>query len=104
MAYDFKKEYRDLYVPKARPSLVDVPAMTFAAMAGTGDPNEEGGAYQRALGVLYGFSYTVKMAKMGDWQPEGYFDYVVPRSRASGGRAPVRSTAPQSPTRGPCPG
>lgn len=78
MAYDFKKEYRDLYVPKARPSLVDVPAMTFAAMAGTGDPNEEGGAYQRALGVLYGFSYTVKMAKMGDWQPEGYFDYVVP--------------------------
>ena len=78
MAYDFKKEYRDLYVPKARPSLVDVPAMTFAAMAGTGDPNEEGGAYQRALGVLYGLSYTVKMAKMCDWQPEGYFDYVVP--------------------------
>ena len=61
MAYDFKKEYRDLYVSKARPSLVDVPAMTFAAMAGTGDPNEEGGAYKRALGVLYGFSYTVKM-------------------------------------------
>lgn len=78
MAFDFKKEYRDLYVPGARPALVDVPAMTFAAVAGTGDPNEEGGAYQRALGLLYGFSYTVKMSKMGAWQPEGYFDYVVP--------------------------
>lgn len=78
MAFDFKREYRDLYVPGARPALVNVPAMTFAAVAGTGDPNEEGGAYQRALGLLYGLSYTVKMAKMGSWQPEGYFDFVVP--------------------------
>ena len=78
MAYDFKKEFRDLYQPKAKPSFVDVPAMTFAAVAGTGDPNEEGGAYSRALELLYAFSYAVKMPKMGDWQPEGYFDYVVP--------------------------
>lgn len=78
MAYDFKREFRNLYQPKAKPSLVDVPAMTFAAVAGTGDPNEGSGAYQRALGLLYGFSYTVKMSKMADWQPEGYFDYVVP--------------------------
>lgn len=78
MAYDFKKEYRDLYQPKAKPVLVDVPAMTFAAVAGTGDPNEEGGAYAQALALLYGFSYTVKMSKMGSWQPAGYFDYVVP--------------------------
>ena len=78
MAYDFKKEFRDLYQPKAKPSFVDVPAMTFAAVAGTGDPNEEGGAYSRALELLYAFSYAVKMSKMGDWQPEGYFDYVVP--------------------------
>lgn len=77
MPFDFKKECRDLYVPKARPVLVDVPAMTFAAVAGTGDPNEEGGAYSDALSLLYGFSYAVKMLKMGDWQPEGYFDYVV---------------------------
>lgn len=78
MPFDFKKEYRDLYVPKASPALVDVPAMTFAAVAGTGDPNEEGGAYSDALSLLYGFSYAVKMLKMGGWQPEGYFDYVVP--------------------------
>lgn len=78
MAFDFKKEYRDLYVPKTKPMLIDVPAMTFAAVTGTGNPNEEGGTYQQALGLLYGFSYSVKMAKMGNWQPEGYFDYVVP--------------------------
>lgn len=78
MAYDFKKEFRDLYQPKVKPSFIDVPAMTFAAVAGTGDPNEEGGSYSRALELLYAFSYAVKMSKMGDWQPEGYFDYVVP--------------------------
>lgn len=78
MAFDFKKEYRDLYQAKTKPVRVEVPAMTFAAVAGTGDPNEEGGAYARALALLYGFPYTVKMAKMGSWQPDGYFDYVVP--------------------------
>ena len=78
MAFDFKREFRELYQPKIKPSLVEVPAMTFATVAGTGDPNEEGGAYARALELLYAFSYTVKMSKMGDWQPEGYFDYVVP--------------------------
>lgn len=78
MAYDFKKEFKDLYVPKAKPAVIEVPAMTFAAVAGSGDPNEEGGAYKHALELLYAFSYTVKMSKMGDLQPEGYFDYVVP--------------------------
>lgn len=78
MAFDFKKEYRDLYVPKNEPAYVDVPAMTFAAVAGTGDPNEVGGAYQQAMELLYGLSYTIKMSKKGTWQPEGYFDYVVP--------------------------
>ena len=78
MAFDFKKEYRDLYLPKTKPALIDVPAMTFVAVAGAGNPNEENGAYADALGLLYGFSFAVKMAKMGDWQPEGYFDYTVP--------------------------
>ncbi|MEF2655563.1 MAG: GyrI-like domain-containing protein [Eggerthellaceae bacterium] len=78
MAFDFKKEYKDLYLPKARPMLIDVPPMTFAAVPGKGDPNEEGGAYKQAVGLLYAFSFTIKMSKMGAWQPEGYFDYVVP--------------------------
>lgn len=78
MAYDFKKEQKDLYFPKAAPSFVEVPAMTFAAVVGTGAPGEEDGAYSRAVGLLYAFSYTVKMSKKGAWQPEGYFDFVVP--------------------------
>ena len=77
-AFDFKKEYRDLYLPKTTPALIDVGPMTFLAAAGAGDPNEEGGAYAQALEALYALSYTIKMAKMGSWQPEGYFDYVVP--------------------------
>ena len=78
MAFDFKKEFKDLYVPKSKPALIEVPAMTFVAVAGNGNPNEEEGAYKQALGLLYAFSYSVKMTKMGNWQPEGYFDYVVP--------------------------
>ena len=61
MSFDFKKEYKDLYLPKNKSSLVEVPPMTFLAVAGTGDPNEPDGAYARALELLYGLSYTVKM-------------------------------------------
>lgn len=78
MAYDFKKEYKSLYLPKHKPSIIEVPAMTFVAVAGEGDPNEGSGAYQIALNLPYSFSYTVKMSKKGDWQPDGYFDFVVP--------------------------
>ena len=78
MPFDFKKECKDLYMPKANPVLVEVPPMTFLAVAGTGDPNDPGGAYAQAIELLYGLSYTVKMSKMGAWQPEGHFDYVVP--------------------------
>lgn len=78
MPLDFKKEYKDLYMPKAKPVFIEVPPMTFFAVAGTGNPNEPDGAYAKALELLYGLSYAVKMSKMGAWQPEGYFDYVVP--------------------------
>lgn len=77
-AFNFTKEYKDLYLPRTVPGLVDVPPMNFIAVAGTGNPNEENGSYADALGLLYAFSYTIKMSKMGDWQPQGYFDYAVP--------------------------
>ena len=78
MAFDFKKEYKEFYLPKDTPSLVTVPPMNYLAVRGRGDPNEEGGAYQQALGLLYGLAYTIKMSKLSDRQIEGYFDYVVP--------------------------
>ena len=78
MAFDFKKEYKEFYLPKAKPALVTVPPMNYLAVRGKGDPNEENGAYQQAIGLLYGVAYTIKMSKKGDRRIEGYFDYVVP--------------------------
>ena len=78
MAFDFKKEYKSLYLPKARPEIVQVPQMHYIAVRGQGDPNEPDGAYQQAIGLLYGVAYTIKMSKKGDHRIEGYFDYVVP--------------------------
>lgn len=74
---DYKKEYKDLYQPAAKPSLIDVPEMIFFAVDGEGDPNTCP-AYKEALEMLYGLSFTVKMSKMDGSQPEGYFEYVVP--------------------------
>lgn len=78
MAFDYKKEYKEFYLPPKKSMLVKVPAMTFLAVRGHGDPNEEGGAYKDALEALYGVAYTIKMSKKGDHRIEGYFDFVVP--------------------------
>lgn len=74
--FDFKKEYKDLYLPKETPQLIQVPAMKFICVYGTGDPN--GSEYQKAISILFGLSFTIKMSKMSGSQPEGYFEYVVP--------------------------
>ena len=78
MAFDYKKEYREFYLPARTPGIVTVPAMNFLAVRGQGDPNEENGAYKQALELLYAVAYTIKMSKMDKHNPEGYFDYVVP--------------------------
>ena len=75
---DYKKEYKDLYLPKTTPMMVDVPEIQFIAVEGKGNPNNENGEYQRAIEVLYRIQYTIKMSKKGNHIPEGYFDYVVP--------------------------
>lgn len=78
MAFDFKKEYKEFYMPKDKPSIVTVPPMNYIAVRGKGDPNEEDGAYKEAIGLLYGIAFTIKMSKKGDHGIEGYFDFVVP--------------------------
>jgi hypothetical protein len=78
MAFDFKKEYKEFYLPKERPGIVTVPPVNYIAVRGQGDPNAADGAYQQAIGLLYGVAFTIKMSKMGDHRIEGYFDYVVP--------------------------
>ena len=78
MAFDFKKEYKEFYMPASKPSIVTVPPMNYIAVRGEGDPNAEDGAYKQAIGLLYGIAFTIKMSKMGNHRIEGYFDYVVP--------------------------
>lgn len=78
MAFDYKKEYKEFYLPPKTPRIVTVPAMNFLAVRGHGDPNEENGAYKQALGMLYAVAFTIKMSKLGKHWLEGYFDYVVP--------------------------
>ena len=75
--FDFKKEYKDLYMPKTEPSIVTVPEMKFIAVRGSGDPNTSA-EYKQAMEILYGLSFTIKMSKMSGSQPDGYFEYVVP--------------------------
>ena len=78
MAFDFRKEYREFYMPKDKPAIVTIPPMNYIAVRGQGDPNLEGGEYKQAVGLLYGIAYTVKMSKKSDRRMEGYFDFVVP--------------------------
>ena len=78
MAFDFKKEYKEFYMPKCKPEIVDVPKANYIAVRGKGNPNEEGGAYQQAVGVLYALAYTLKMSYKTDYRMEGFFEYVVP--------------------------
>lgn len=76
--FDFKKEYKELYLPKTTPEIVTVPPATFIAMRGRGDPNEEGGQYKAAVSVLYSLAYTIKMSNRGPYKIQGFFDYIVP--------------------------
>ena len=78
MTFDFKKEYKEFYLPKNKPSIVTVPSMNYIAVRGCGDPNQKNGEYKQAIGLLYGIAFTIKMSKKGDHQIDGYFDYVVP--------------------------
>ena len=78
MAFDYKKEYKEFYMPKDKPGIVEVPSMNYIAVRGKGDPNAEGSEYKESIGLLYGIAFTIKMSKKGNRQIDGYFDYVVP--------------------------
>lgn len=78
MAFDFRREYKEYYMPKNKPEIVMVPAANYIAVRGEGNPNQEGGAYQRAIGILYTVAYTLKMSYNGAHKIAGFFEYVVP--------------------------
>ena len=78
MAFDFKKEYKEFYMPKKKPGIVDVPKMNYIAVRGKGDPNDEEGEYKQTIGLLYGVAFTIKMSYKSSYRIQGFFDYVVP--------------------------
>lgn len=78
MAFDFKKEYKEFYMPKQKPEIINVPKMNYIAVRGKGNPNTEGGEYQKAMEALYSLAYTIKMSYKTDYKMEGFFEYVVP--------------------------
>lgn len=78
MSFDYKKEYKEFYMPKNKPGIVEIPSMNYIAVRGKGNPNEEESDYKKSIGLLYGIAFTIKMSKKGNHQIEGYFDYVVP--------------------------
>lgn len=78
MAFDYKKEYKEFYMPPKKPGIVNVPSANYIAVCGYGDPNEEDGEYKASIGLLYGIAFTIKMSYKGDHKIEGYFEYVVP--------------------------
>lgn len=78
MAFDFKKEYKEFYMPKNKPNIVEIPKMNYIAVRGKGNPNEENGDYKNTIGLLYGIAYTIKMSYKGTHKIDGFFEYVVP--------------------------
>lgn len=78
MAFDYKKEYKELYMPQNKPEIIEVPEINYIAVRGKGNPNENGGEYQQGIGILYAIAYTLKMSYKGEHKIKGYFEYVVP--------------------------
>lgn len=78
MAFDYKKEYKEFYMPAKRPSIVEIPKMNYIAVRGKGDPNSEEGEYKESIGLLYAIAFTIKMSGRGGRKIDGYFEYVVP--------------------------
>ena len=78
MAYDYKKEAKEFYMPKKTPGIIEIPKMNYLAVRGSGDPNEENGEYKQSIGKLYSIAFTLKMSCKGSYRIDGFFDYVVP--------------------------
>lgn len=78
MAFDYKKEYKEFYMPKNKPTIIEVPKMNYLAVRGKGNPNDEVGEYKDSISLLYGIAFTIKMSYKGSYKIDGYFEYVVP--------------------------
>lgn len=78
MTFDFKKEYKEFYMPKNKPEIINIPLMNFIAVRGIGNPNNKDGTYQKAIEILYNIAYTIRMSYKSEHKIDGFFEYVVP--------------------------
>ncbi len=78
MAFDYKKEYKEFYMPQNKPNIINIPKMNYIAVRGKGDPNDENGEYKKSIGLLYAIAFTIKMSYKGNHKIDGFFEYVVP--------------------------
>lgn len=78
MTFDYKKEYKEFYLPQNTPSIISIPKMNYIAVRGKGNPNSENGEYKNSIGLLYALAFTIKMSYKGSRKIDGYFEYVVP--------------------------
>ena len=96
MAFDFKKEFKEFYMAKNKPEIVVVPRANYIAVRGKGNPNEEGGAYQKAIGILYAIAYTLKMSYKTDYKIEGFLNMLFPHLKAFGGKKALKVVTMQA--------
>ncbi|WP_420547078.1 GyrI-like domain-containing protein [Curvivirga sp.] len=74
--HEWRKAEKGVYLPKAKPVLVDLAPMNYITIEGAGSPEEE--RFGRCISVLYPLAYAIKMnLKKLDNPPKGYLDYTV---------------------------
>ena len=73
--HEWRKLEKDIYLPKTKPVIVDVPTFKYFALDGEGSPN--GSEFQKKVEALYTLSYGVSMSQKKGNPPEGFFSYVV---------------------------
>lgn len=75
MKHEWRKQEKNLYMPKEKPELVTVPEQKFLMIEGKGNPNSE--EFAKKIEVLYSLSYAIRMMPKQGYTPEGYFEYTV---------------------------
>ncbi|MGL4392444.1 MAG: GyrI-like domain-containing protein [Fusobacteriaceae bacterium] len=75
MKHEWRKNEKEVYLPKQNPTLINIPSYNYFIIKGKGNPNSE--EFSERIGVLYSLSYAIKMSPKKGIVPDGYFEYTV---------------------------
>ena len=74
--HEWRKQEKEVYCPKQKPTLIKVPRYKFISISGEGNPNEE--PFKERIQALYPIAYGIKMtAKKPGMAPERHYDFTV---------------------------